>query len=156
MYGKEMNTMKLMKSKAGFTLVELIVVIAILAILAGIAVPVYSGYIKKANSTADTQVLSAIHTAATSAVASKGDASTITVTTDGEGTIIGITVSGTGFAATTLYNSAANPAWVNDDFKLYLNSDMPSLTSDGAYEDGASWSSANGGKWTPAEPQVTP
>ena len=37
----------------GFTLVELIVVIAILAILAGVAVPAYSGYITKANMQAD-------------------------------------------------------------------------------------------------------
>ena len=40
-------------SAGGFTLVELIVVIAILAILAGVAVPAYSGYIKKAEQAAD-------------------------------------------------------------------------------------------------------
>lgn len=48
---------------AGFTLVELIVVIAILAILAGVAVPMYSGYIKKAEKAGDLQLLGAVNTA---------------------------------------------------------------------------------------------
>ena len=37
-----------MKSNKGFSLVELIVVIAIMAIIAGVAIPVYSAYITKA------------------------------------------------------------------------------------------------------------
>ena len=45
--------MSLLKKNGGFTLVELIVVIAILAILAGVAVPAYSGYVEKANMQAD-------------------------------------------------------------------------------------------------------
>ena len=59
-----MKTLKSRRNRRGFTLVELIVVIAILAILAGVAIPVYSGYIKKAQEASDLQQLDAIKTAA--------------------------------------------------------------------------------------------
>ena len=76
--------MNMFKKNGGFTLVELIVVIAILAILAGIAVPAYSGYIKKAEQAADVQMLSPIATAAQGlAIEKQVTVSKLVVTTSG-------------------------------------------------------------------------
>ena len=107
-----------MKSKAGFTLVELIVVIAILAILAGVAIPAYSGYMDKANKAADDQIVNAVNTAINAALAGK------TATLDDDATKTkyanGIVVAfeGTDAAtATTDYNSFINGTTVT--FKYY-------------------------------------
>ena len=60
------------KANGGFTLVELIVVIAILAILGGVAVPAYSGYIEKADRAADAQLLADVNKAFAAACMVKG------------------------------------------------------------------------------------
>jgi len=54
---------KFWKKTEGFTLVELIVVIAILGILAGVGTVGYSGYVKKANMAADQQLLASLNQA---------------------------------------------------------------------------------------------
>ena len=64
---------KTLRGKAGFTLVELIVVIAILGILAGVGTVGYSGYIKKANEAADQQLLGFVNQAFAAACLENGD-----------------------------------------------------------------------------------
>lgn len=80
-----------MKNNSGFSLVELIVVIAIMAILAGVAVPTYTKYIAKANDAKVMAELDAVKSAAYGAAVSEGETLTnitiskegvITVTTD--------------------------------------------------------------------------
>ena len=75
-----------MKNNSGFSLVELIVVIAIMAILAGVAVPTYSKYVAKANDAKVNAQLDEVKTAALAAAASEGTSITkITVTTTDAG-----------------------------------------------------------------------
>lgn len=63
---------KTLRDKAGFTLVELIVVIAILGILAGVGTVGYSGYIKKANQAADEQLRGYVNSAFAAACLENG------------------------------------------------------------------------------------
>ena len=73
-----------MKNK-GFSLVELIVVIAIMAILVGVAVPVYSSYIEKAQKSKDEQMIDeikhAIEIAGAAGTFSEGESGYIVLST---------------------------------------------------------------------------
>ena len=57
-----------MKNNKGFSLVELIIVIAIMAILVGVMAPQLIKYIEKTNVSADTQLLDTWHTAIVTAL----------------------------------------------------------------------------------------
>ena len=53
--------MRKMANKKGFTIVELVIVIAVIAILAGVMIPTFSGVIEKANQSAREQLASAAY-----------------------------------------------------------------------------------------------
>ena len=140
--------MKMLKKKDGFTLVELIVVIAILAILAGVAIPAYSGYIKKANETADITALGAIKTAAQAATATEGAVTEIVVDVDGNDKVSTITVkyadNDTGLNVIPTTDDTTTT--IDNDFKTFwgvTSANYPTLKSE-TFKDGAKWTAADG------------
>ena len=94
---------KLGKKKSGFTLIELIVVIAILGILAAILVPTVGNYIGKAKSSAATADAHSVFTAAGAAIVNNPDIKFTTYISTNPGTR----------AAGTMYS---------DDLQSYLGS----------------------------------
>ena len=148
--------MKKFGSKSGFTLVELIVVIAILGILAGIAVPAYSGYIKKANEAADYTQLDAIKTAAVVAYTEKHS------TEESYGEVNKIVVEPSATAKVTVTPVGSTTAVnVTDDMKDYYDMtsfEFKSNTSKAEWNKVESGSDANkvAAGWTLTEKTPTP
>lgn len=54
----------MLRNRKGFTLIELMIVVAIIGILAAVAIPAYSGYTKRARMSEITNAMGAIGTAA--------------------------------------------------------------------------------------------
>ena len=77
-----------MKNNKGFSLVELIVVIAIMAILAAVAIPTFASFITKANVASDVSFINDLTYAAELAHTATGDKIIdVNVTVDAEGKV---------------------------------------------------------------------
>lgn len=92
------------RAEGGFTLIELIVVIAIVAILGGVAVPAYSGYVAKADATADKQLLADVNKAFAAACMVEGidnyKADSASASLTAEKTVGEVTINGKNITAT--------------------------------------------------------
>lgn len=82
-----MKNKLLKRANGGFSLVELIVVIAIMAILVGVAVPVYSSYIEKSQKAKDEQMIDeikhAIEIAGAANTFAEGESGMVVLSTNG-------------------------------------------------------------------------
>ena len=87
--------MKKMNNK-GFSLVELIVVIAIMAVLIGVLAPQFLKYVEKSRQSTDVQNVQAIKSAIEVYVADTGDSTNCTITVDGSTAEVPPAIIGTG------------------------------------------------------------
>ena len=134
--------MKSKKMTAGFTLVELIVVIAILGILAGVGTVGYSGYIKKANMAADQTLISdieyALQLAGYSNTFTNGDGGYMILSVDGvsgitEGSPLDeamIAAFGTGYQNSLKLKYSG---WGNNGLALGLNGEQAKAVYNSTY-----------------------
>ncbi len=133
------------KDNKGFTLVELIIVVAIIAVLATVLAPQYLQYVERSRESNDIQVAQNLMDAATVGVAdpstnvSSASVITVTWTTDADNTAITVTSSTSGESVTNLtkaitdvvgatLDSAESAVGIKQDFQFTIDVDSGVIT----------------------------
>ena len=107
----------------GFTLIELMIVVAIIGILAAVAIPAYSSYTKKAKFTEVTQSTQSMKTDIEACLADKGDLTMCSNGTNGMAQAIGIANPAVAAAAPTTTAGTAAAATLGkyvQDVAIYV------------------------------------
>ena len=135
---------------AGFTLIELLVVIAILAILVAVGIPVYTGYISRANDAAVSTELGAVLTAAEAANATNSNAIE-TITIDSQG-VFTVKLEDDASVSTDYYHLFATFYGVEHDKNQNVPFGISALAElfqkSESYKDGVTWDWTTR-SWTP-------
>jgi len=109
---------KILKNKKGFTLIELVVVIAVLGMIAVVAVPKIAGITDKAKTNSDAQMIAVLNEAVERYVAESGDDKLSQITST---------------SATTAINSLANTiTYETKTYGPYLDDSTKSTLPSGA------------------------
>lgn len=113
----------MMKTQQGFTLIELMIVVAIIAILAAVAIPGYQNYVARSQAARSMAEVGALKTAVEDCLASGNSACPNSVITSSIGTLVPFdlsTADGSGNMVMTLNNSVspkvrgATVTWTRD------------------------------------------
>lgn len=125
----------------GFSLVELIVVIAIMAILAAVAIPTFAGFITKAQVSGDVSFINDVTYAAKIANSGEhpGETVTVTVTVDGNGAVTSVQYKvGTADEVTVVETPGTAYTGIQEDIRASIDWDytFKSTKAEGTYKIG--------------------